>query len=89
MLGNLYWDHNDFYYQGHASTNQIKATLNQVHMLSIENFPVDVTADIEFSPSHVQLCLFTKFDPLPYTVYSLYKVLFLSKLSCKTEHLRV
>jgi len=76
MPRNLYWEQNNFYYQSHASTNHIKATLNQMHLLSPENFPVDVTADAEFSPLHVHLCLFTKFDPLPYTVYSFYKVVF-------------
>ena len=89
MPGNLYWDHNDFYYHGHASTNQIKATSNQVLLSSLENFPVDVTADTEFSPSRLYLCLFTKFDHLPFTVYSLYEVVVQSKLSRNTEHLRL
>jgi hypothetical protein len=47
-----------------------------MRVLSPDNIPVGVTVDTEFSPLHVHLCLFTKFDPLLYTVYSLYKVLF-------------
>jgi hypothetical protein len=74
MPGNLYWDHNNFYCHGHAFTNQFKATFNEMLVLSPENIPVDVTAATGFSPLHVQLCLFTKFDPLPNTVYSVYKI---------------
>jgi hypothetical protein len=76
MPGSLYWEHNDFYFQGHAFTNQINAKLNQMRVLSPEYIRTDVTADTEFSPLHVHLCLFTKFDPLPYTVYSVYKAVF-------------
>lgn len=74
MPGNLYWEHNDFCCHGHALTNQIKATVNQMCVWSPENIPVDVTTDTEFSRQHVQLCLFAKFDPLPYTAYSVYKI---------------
>jgi hypothetical protein len=84
-IGNI----NDCYSQSHAFTNQIKAKLNQVRVSSPENIPLEVTAIIEFSPLHVHLCLFIKFDPLPYTVYSLYKLVFYSKLSYTSEHVCV
>jgi len=47
-----------------------------MRVLSPEKIPIDVSADTEISPLHVHFCLSTKFDPLPYTVYSLYKVVF-------------
>jgi hypothetical protein len=73
MAGNLYWEDYDFYFQRHDFTNQIKAKLNKMRVLSPEYIPVDVTADTEFSQLHVHLCLFNKFSPLPHTVYSVYK----------------
>ena len=45
-------------------------------VLSPEYISLYVTADTEFSPLHVHLCLFTKFDPLSYTVFTLYKSVF-------------